>query len=169
MYQLKQFGSRGTGNKKFNYPHGLCCHGDCVYICDGANKRIQILTLDFEYSNSIQLKGLGASIVHTSETTIGVSCGVATFFFDLKTRAVKFKHNNYATWNSNYINSIFYGSNYSTKKFYLFDSNGNFFEEEVMNGNLRQHITHWPGGLCSHKAILYLADYNGRKILKFVE
>ena len=71
-----------------NYPNGLCCHGDYLYICDSDNKRIQILTLDLEYSNTIQLDGLPIR-VQTSETTIGVSFyGGATFFFDLKTRAL---------------------------------------------------------------------------------
>jgi len=168
LNKLTQFGSQGAGNNQFNYPWGLCCHGDYLYICDYNNKRIQILTLDLEYSNSIQLDDLPL-YVQTSETTIGVSCGGATFFFDLKTRALKFKHVNYATFNINYINSIFYGSNYEKKKFYLFDSDGNFKEEMVMNERLSPHITFWTDGFCRHKDILYLADYNGRKILKFIE
>ena len=42
-------------------------------------------------------------------------------------------------------------------------------EEMVMNENLSKHIAHWPGGLCRHKNILYLADYNYSKILKFIQ
>ena len=114
LNKLNQFGSIGAGNNQFNYPNGLCCHGEFVYICDWGNKRIQILTLDFEHSNTIHLDGNRPLIVQTSETTIGVPCGGgAIFFFDLKTRALKFKHNNYGTYNINHINSIFYGSNYS--------------------------------------------------------
>ena len=58
LNQLKQFGSQGSGNNQLNYPFGFCCHGDYVYICDYNNKRIQILTLDFDYVNTIQLDGL---------------------------------------------------------------------------------------------------------------
>ena len=123
-----------------------------------------------EYSNTIQLDGLIPSTVQTSETTIGVSCyGGATLFFDIKTRALKFKHDNYATYHINYIGSTFYVSNFFRKKFYLFDSNGNFIEEMAMNENLSKHVTNWPGGLCRHKDILYLADYMSSKILKFIE
>ena len=88
LNQLKQFGSFGAGNNQFNYPAGLCCHGDYVYICDRGNKRIQILTLDFEYSSTIQLDDYPRR-VQTSETTIGVSgSNGITFFYDLKTRAL---------------------------------------------------------------------------------
>ena len=67
LNQLKQFGSRGAGNYQLNNPHGLCCHGDYVYICDYNNKRIQILTLDFEYSNTIQLDDLSPYYVQKSK------------------------------------------------------------------------------------------------------
>ena len=170
LNKLKQFGSNGAGNKQLNNPFGLCCHGDYLYICDSDNKRIQILTFDCEYSSTIQIDGHNSIIVQISETAICVSCDSrATFFFDLKTRALNHKHDNYGTSNINYIYSIFYGSNHSTKKLYLFDSNGNLIEEMAMNERLSQHITSWPGGLCRHKDILYLADYTSKKILKFIE
>ena len=59
---------------------GLCCNGDYFYICDGGNKRIQILTLDFEYVNTSQLDGDYPYTIQISNTTIGVSCHHATFF-----------------------------------------------------------------------------------------
>ena len=76
--KLNQFGSEGSGNNQLNCPCGLCCHGDYVYICD---KRIQILTRDFEYLNTIQLDGLYPLRVQTSETTISVSCNFGVIFF----------------------------------------------------------------------------------------
>ena len=99
LNKLNQYGSnnRGSGNNQLNSPLGLCCHGDYVYICDYFNNRIQILTLDFDYVNTIQLDGLHPLRVQTSETTIGVSCGGSILFFDLETRALKHKHNNYGT------------------------------------------------------------------------
>ena len=170
LNKLNQFGSEGAGNNQFNYPWGLCCHGDYLFICDSENMRIQILTLDFDYVNTIQQPyGVRPYYVQTSETTIGVCCGGATFFFDLKTRVLKFKHNNYATHSISYISSIFYGSNYYEKKFYFFDSDGNFKEEMAMNERLSPHITYWTDGFCRHKDILYLADNKQSKILKFIE
>ena len=169
LNKLNQFGSYGLGNNQLNYPHGLCCHGDYVYICDRDNRRIQMLTFDLEYSNTIELDGLKPLRVQTSETTIGVSCVGATLFYDLKTRALKCRHNNYGTWTINYFNSIFYGSNYEEKKFYFFDSDGNFIEEMVMNDNLSKHLSHLPGGLWRYKDILYLVDFESCQILKFIE
>ena len=170
LNKLKEFGSKGAGNNQLKYPYGLCCHGDYVYICDWGNQRIQILTLDLEYSNTIQIDGLRPFRVQTSETTIGVSCGeLSTLFYDTKTRALKFEHNNYGTWNLNYIDSTFYGLNYEEEKFYFFDSDGNFIEEMVMNDNLSKHVADWGGGLCRHKDILYLAGDDSHDILKFIE
>ena len=85
LNKLRHFGSEGEyGNNKLNYPRGLCCHGDFLYICDYLNSRIQILTLDFEYVNTIQLDGgpykdyRRPFKVQISNTTIGVSCDHAT-------------------------------------------------------------------------------------------
>ena len=66
LNKLNQFGSEGAGNNQFNYPPGLGCHGDYLYICDSDKNRIQILTLDFDYVNTIQLDGFPLR-VQTSE------------------------------------------------------------------------------------------------------
>ena len=167
--ELKQFGSEGDRNHQLKYPFGLCCHGHYLYICDIYNERIQILSLDFDYVSTIQLDG-NPRRVQTSETIIGVSCDQATFFYDLKTRALKFQYNDYGTLNINYIDSVFYGSHFQQKKFYFFNSDGNFIEEMAMNDNLSKHITHWLGGsLCRDKDNLYLVDYMKSKILKFIQ
>ena len=71
--KLKQFGSFGTGNNRLNAPFGLCCHGDYLYVCDRGNQRIQILTLDFRYSSTIQLDDYPYR-AEISNTTIGVCC-----------------------------------------------------------------------------------------------
>ena len=92
LNQLKQFGSCGScgsGNNQLNYPYGLSCHDDYLYICDCGNKRIQILTLDFEYTSSIQLEGFYPFRVLVSKSTIGVCCYEGIFFYDLKTTTLK--------------------------------------------------------------------------------
>ena len=169
LNQLKQFGSQGAGNNQFNHPQGLCCHEDYFYICDCNNKRIQILTLDFEYVNTIQLDGNHPFRVQTSETTICVSCSTSVLFFDLKTRALKHK-SNFGIFNTNYIDSIFYASNFLKKKCYFYDSDGNFIEEMPFNENISKHITFYDSGsLCRNKNNLYMADSMSSKILKFIE
>ena len=112
------------------------------------------MVLDFEYSSTIQLDDHYPVRVQTSETTIGVSCGGATFFYDLKTRVLKCRHNNYGTSNINYIDSdsTFYGSKFKESKFFFFDYDGNFIEEMEMNENFSEHInTDHSGSLCRRK------------------
>ena len=169
LNQLKQFDLLGLENNRCYRPFGLCCQGDYLYICINGTSKILIVTLDFEYVNTIQLCGDLPYRVQTSETTIGVSCANVTLFYDLKTRAIKYEYNNYATSNINYIDSMFCASDYSKKKFYFFDSDGKFIEEMAMNENLSNYITYWAGGLCRHKDILYLADFTSKKLLKFIE
>lgn len=43
----------GSECYQFNDPNGVCWMNDCVYVCDSRNKRIQVLSNDLEYINSI--------------------------------------------------------------------------------------------------------------------
>ena len=111
----------------------VCVATVTICILD-SNKRIQILTLDFEYSSTIQLDD-DPYRVQISNTTIGVSCNQATLFYDLVSKALKYKHNIYGTFNINYIDSIFCALNYEEKKIYFFDLDGNFLEERAFKKN----------------------------------
>ena len=168
LNQLKQFGSNGTGNNQLNAPVGLCCHGDYLYICDYGNKRIQILTLDFEYVNTIPLDGNTPRRVEISNTTIGVSCDQATLFYDLVSKGLKYKHNIGGTYAINYIYSTFCAINYGQKKMFFFDSDGNFLEEKAFHEKLILS-DYWPtGSMCKYKDQLYMTDRSG-KVFKFLE
>ena len=159
LNRLKAFGLSGSGNNQLYCPFGLCCHDDYVYICDYSNRRIQILSLDLEYVNTIQLDGNTPIRIQTSETTIGVSCDEAILFYNLKTRALKYKYG-YNRYNLDFIDSTFYASKSENKKFY-FDSDGNFVEEITINENLKNN------GLTLYKDNLYMVDYYSNKFLKF--
>ena len=168
LNQLKQFGSQGAENNQLNCPYGLCCHGDYLYICDNRNNRIQILNFDFQYVSTIQVNDCPIR-VQISSTTIGVSCNQATMFYDLVSYALKYKHNIYGTFNMNYIDSIFCALNVHQKKFYFFDLDGNFLEENAFHDKLILTYS-WPSGsMCRYKDILYMTDYNSNKIFKFLE
>ena len=91
LNKLKQFGSQSSGNNQFIYPYGLRCHGDYFYICDSISMRIQILTHDFEYVNTIRLDDLPIK-VQISNTTIGISCNRAILFYDIDSKELKYKH-----------------------------------------------------------------------------
>ena len=174
LNKLKQFGPediigirehimgyRNTQNR-LQYPQGLCCHDNFLYICDQGNRRIQILNLDLEYQSTIQLDEYPCR-VQISETTIGVSCNWATLFYDLNTRALKYKYN-YRTFNINYIDSIFCALNYD--QFYFFDSEGNFVEKKQFHEKLIL-TNELSGTMCRHKGIVYMTDFS-RKLFKFL-
>ena len=170
LNQLKQFGSEGSENNKLNCPFGLCCHGDYLYVCDGDNKRIQILTLDFEYVKTIQLDGFLPRRVQISNTTIGVSCDQATLFYDLGSIALKHEHYTACTYTIDYIDSIFYALNVRQKKMYFFDSDGNFLEEKAFHEKLILKETALSGSMCKYKDQLYLIDYDFKgELFKFLE
>ena len=167
LNQLKKFGSEGEENNQLNYPWDLCCQGDFLYICDHHNKRIQILTLDFDYVNTIQLDGNHPGRVQISNTTIGVSCDEVTLFFDLVSKAFKYKHDIAGTWNINYIDSTFVALNVKQKKFYFFDSDGNFLEENTFHEKFILSKYWVSGSMCRYKDQLYMIDYDSDKLLKF--
>ena len=150
-----------------NFPHDLCCKDDYLYICDRNNRRIQILTLDFEYSNTIQIDGHPFRI-QISNTTIGLSCEKATLFYDLVSKALKYKHNIAETFSINYIDSTFCALNCRKNKLYFFDSDGNFLEEMAFPKKLILTKCWTSGSMCRYKDQLYVTDYSG-KLLKFLE
>ena len=167
LNQLNQFGSYGTENNQLNYPLGLCCKDEKLYICDYNNKRVQILTLDFEYINTLNLNG-NPRRIQISNTAIGISCNQGTYFYDLKTETLKNQFDS-CTYNINYIDSIFYTSNYLEKKFYFFDTNGNFIEEISINENICRHMANWPSGnIFRFKNNIYISDYDSGKLLRFI-
>ena len=168
LNQLQKFGSLGHKNNQFTCPLGLCCHGDYLYICDCNNHRIQILTLNFEYSSTIQLDGLYPYSVQISNTTIGVCCEHATLFYDLQTRALKYKHNFAQTYIINYIDSIFCTLNVKQKKIYFFNSDGNVFEEKAFHEKLILSNSWSSGSMCTFKDQLYMTDHSSGTIFKFV-
>ena len=168
LNQLKQFGSNGTGNNQLHWPFGLCCHSDYLFVCDWGNKRIQILTLDFEYVNTIPLDGNTPRRVEISNTTIGVSCDQATLFYDLVSKALKYEHNIAGTYAINYVNSIFCALNVEQKKMFFFDSDGNFLEEKAFHEKLILSNYFTSGSMCKHKDQLCMADRSG-KVFKFLE
>jgi len=156
LNKLKQFGSNGRGNNQLNYPLGLCCHGDYLYVCDHWNKRIQVLTLDFEYVNTIRLDGLYPNRVEISNTTIAVSCDQATLFYDLVSKALKYKHDIYGTYAINYVDSTFCALNCGQKKMFFFDSDGNALEEKAFHEKLILSNYVSSGKMCKYKDQLYL-------------
>ena len=158
LNKIKKFPSEAS--------HGLCCQDDYLYICDRDNERIQILNLDFQFASTIQMD-IRPKRVQTSETTIGVFNDDKAYFYNLKTRALKYKYDYYQHI-INYIDSIFCASSFG--RLFFFDSDGNFIEEMVVNENVKKYLHyHTSGFLCRYKDNIYMTDRNSHEILKFIE
>ena len=166
LNRLKQFGSKGDGNNRLDFPLGLCCHGDYLYVCDYSNSRIQILTLDFDYVSTIKLYGILPHRVQISNTTIGVACDKATFFYDLDSKELKYKHDIARTYTINFIDSAFCALNVQLKKLYFFDSDGSFLEEKTFHEKLILSNSWASGSMCKYKDQLYITD-DSDKLFKF--
>ena len=95
-----------SGEYLLEYPCGLCCYEDYLYVCDNRIPRIQIFTLDLNYVDTIMLESYSPCRIQISESTIGVYCFDAILFYDLKTRALKHEYN-FSSYEMNYIDSIF--------------------------------------------------------------
>ena len=152
-----------------DWPCGLCYQGDYFFVCDYYNKRIQILTLDFEYVKTIPLDD-SPFRVEISNTTIGVSCDQSTLFYDIASKALKYKHIFARTFNINYVDSIFCALNVEQKKMFFFDSDGNFLEEKAFHEKLILSDYYKSGSMCKYKDQLYMTDYSSSgKVFKFLE
>ena len=130
---------------------------------------VVILTLDFEYVNTIQLDDRPYR-VQISNTTIGVSCDNATVFYDLVSRELKYKHDIAGTSTISYIDSIFCALNINQKKIFFFDSHGNFLEEKAFHKKLILSYDWHSGSMCKYKDQLYMTNYSSSgKVFKFLE
>ena len=88
---IKTFGSEGDGMDQLYGPESIFCQNDYLFVSDYLNKRIQILTLDFKYLDTIHLDFLPWSIA-VSSTTIGINgLDKKMRFYDIKTKKMK-KH-----------------------------------------------------------------------------
>jgi hypothetical protein len=56
---LRQWGSRGDGDAKFESPVGVCVNGEEVFVCDMFNHRIQVFSRDGSFVRQWGSKGRG--------------------------------------------------------------------------------------------------------------
>ena len=92
-----------------------------------------------------------------------------TLFYDLISKALKYKHNIAKTFTINYIDSTFCALNVEQKKIYFFNSDGNFLQEITFNEKLISSNSWDSGSLCRYKDQLYMTDYSYGRLFKFLE
>ena len=163
----KIFGSKGSGVDQFNYPFTIFCKNEYLFVSDHANKRIQILTLNLEYHDSIQLDFDPVSIA-VSSTTIGIHGNDNTCFYDIKTKILKKKYSD-IFGRISLIDSYFYViSCKPPKKLFIFDQEGELVDEACLE-SISEHITnlYWDGFMFLTNDYLFISSYTGKKVLKF--
>jgi sugar lactone lactonase YvrE len=120
---IKSFGgTKGKGNNQFYFPDGLSCKEDLLYVCDLRNERIQILSLDFEYVDTIKLDYIPRSIKISDSTICIAGEDGALYFYNLKNKELKNKYKD-VSGRIHKVDSNFYVSN-DNGKIQCFDRDG---------------------------------------------
>ena len=165
---LKTFGSKGSGMDQFNCPCTIFCQNEYLFVSDHVNKRIQILTLDLKYFDTIQLN-FGPRSIAVSSTTIGISETDKIFFYDIKTKNLKKEHPN-IFGRINLIESYFYVVSLKpSNKLFIFDQEGELINETSIE-SISEHIKHpygWDGFMLLTKDYLIFLSYTEGKVLRF--
>ena len=166
-YITKTFGSKGDGKDQFQYPSTIIRQNEYLFVSDAGNKRIQILTLDFKYHDTIQLDFHPCSIA-VSSTIIGIFKYLSgIYFYDLKTKKMKKEYQN-INGRINLIDSHFYVMTCdSPQKLLIFDEEGDLIDEASVK-SINEHFRSYDDGfMFLTKDNLFVTSRSGGNVLKF--
>jgi hypothetical protein len=112
----KQFGSSGNEKNQLFNPCGVFIQDNLLYVSDSGNNRIQILSTDFDFIETIRLSYKPFTI-KVSDTRIGISGSNGVYFYDKNTFMLKEQYLN-IIGRLSYINSTncFYVISYAPLK-----------------------------------------------------
>ena len=161
---IKTFGS--DLNELCN-PESIFCQNDYLFVSDSGNERIQILTLNLNYYDTIQLDFNPLSIA-ISSTIIGINgSNDKIHFYDLKTKTLKKEYQN-IFGRISFIDSHFYVVTYNPpEKLFIFDQEGELVDELSLE-SMSEHIQDYQDGLMYlTKDYLFVSATRGRNVLKF--
>ena len=168
LNMIKTFGTRGSDTDQFDSPSSIFCQDEYLFVSDQENKRIQILTLDLKYHDTIQLD-FKARFIAVSSSTICLCCkNNGIYFYETKTKELKKKYPNFKGRIS-VIDSNFYVVSCLTPKIlYVFDKEGELIDEtrvKTRNDSIND-IFGWDGFMISMEDY-FLIISNFYSILKF--
>ena len=165
---IKTFGSRGRGMNLFNCPLNIFCQNEYLFVSDFGNERIQILTLDFKYHDTIKLDFYPYSIA-VSSTTIGINGpNEKIYFYDLKTKTLIKKYEKKCKSRISFIDSHFYVVTWRPpQKLLIFDEEGELIDEASIE-SISEHIRDYMDGfMFKINDYLFVTSFSQKKILKF--
>ena len=161
----REFGSPGFNNDQLQRPCSLVCKDNFLYVCDYGNDRIQVLSYDFEYINTIKLS-IRPFSMQIIDNTIGIHGSDGLYFYDLETQS---EINSYKKLlgRMSKIGSHFYVFTYSPSKlFFSFDSKGTKISE-IQIKRYNGFISDWCDcSLLAYKDDLLMSSHIASEILR---
>ena len=164
---IQTFGSGCDNKDQLLFPCTIFCQNEYLFVSDQLNERIQILTLDLKYHDTIQLDFYPKSIA-VSNTRIGINgSNDKIHFYDLQTKTLKKEYRN-INGRISLIDSHFYVVTYKQpKKLFIFDEEGELVDESSVE-SISNHIgNEWDGFMFSTNDYLFVPSYHGKMVLKF--
>ena len=169
--RIKQFGTDQRGNE-FNtlgHPEGICYDNDCLYICDFKNKRIQILTKDLDYIQTLSIDFQPYSI-KISDKTLCVS-GFNTFgsicFYDLEKLELKKTCTCIRYSKIRELNGNFFIHSFPGKEITCFNSNGDQIDKiKLEKFSTYRSTSQYDGCLLIFKNDLLITFHEKKVLIK---
>ena len=159
----KSVGSQGTGFNQFDEPHDLCLLNNKLYVCDGDNNRIQVLSDYLEFLESLELDFQPLQIKPLN-SMLAVQASIEIYFYNSSDLSFIQKYNHGLLIISQ-INSNIYGFNSKASKLFCYGENSNlceeiYFVDKRLDGE-------WDGAMCELNGVLFMISHSMSKIIKF--
>ncbi len=170
LKKIKGVGSKGNTAKQFDLPNGIAYFSNKIYVCDTNNKRLQILTADLEFINSISLEYQPWLIKISKEAAcISRYDKGGIFFYDLEKFTLNNQYDFHGHGRISLIHSNFYESCHSNSKIYCYDSKG-LLTEEIDVSKYKLYLTaSADGALAVYGGNLIFTSYNQKKLVKLLK
>lgn len=168
--KLDSYGNYGSNKNQFDDPSSFCFFNDYLYVSDRNNERIQILTPDLEYFNSIQLN-YKPYMVKVTNKRICVTCVETTsergvYFYDSDSLKLKHKYEE-SVGKLSEINASFYLLCCNSKVLHCFNTDGILIKQVNVDRLGEYLIDLYDGYMICLNQNLIITSYRMKKLLKF--
>jgi hypothetical protein len=166
LNKIKSCGEKGKNFNQFDLPVGICFRNTYLYICDFNNSRLQILTNNLEYVNSIKVE-YNPWTIKASKSILCVESysPAGLYVYNLKTMSLLYKYNHDQCRLSE-IDSFIYEFNLKSHKVYCYDENGKL-EKEILLSETSNLTDNFDGALIYFNGKLIMTCYGKKKFIRF--
>jgi hypothetical protein len=168
LNKIKSCGEKGNNFNQFDLPVGICFRNNYLYICDFNNSRVQILTNNLEYVNSIKVEYNPWTIkASKSKSILCVESysPAGLYVYNLKNMCLLYKYNHDQCRLSE-IDSFIYEFNRKSHKVYCYDKNGKL-ENEILLSDASNLTDNFDGALIYFNGKLIMTCYGKKKFIRF--